>query len=110
MVDLRSEQRKVEVERRKHPRLELHCDATVLGLEGTQTITDISLGGIFIETQIPGKVKIGQTILVNTKLPSEREMIRFKAKIVSQTERGIGCQFISLQEQHRDAICLRLLL
>lgn len=33
MVDLRSEQRKVEVERRKHPRLELHCDATVLGLE-----------------------------------------------------------------------------
>ena len=106
MVDLRSEQRTVELERRKHARLELHCDATVLGLEGTQKITDISLGGIFIETKIPEKVKIGQTILINTILPSERKMIRFKAKIVSQTKRGIGCQFISLQEQHKDAICL----
>jgi len=106
MVDVRSEKKKVEIERREHPRLELHCDATVLGLEGTQSITDISLGGIFIEANIPGKLKAGQTIIVNTKLPTERVMIRFKAKVVSQTPRGIGCQFIGLQDDVRDAICL----
>lgn len=106
MVDIRSAHRKVTIERREHPRLELHCDATVHGLQGIQKITDISLGGVFIEADIPGKVKIGQTIIVNTKLPSERKTIRFKARIVSQTERGIGCQFLSLQSDERDAICL----
>lgn len=65
MVDCRSENKAVKVERRKHPRLELHCDATVLGLKGTQTITDISLGGIFVEANIPEKLKIGQTVIVN---------------------------------------------
>jgi hypothetical protein len=106
MVDVRSEKREVRVERRQHPRLELHCDATVLGLEGIQSITDISLGGIFIEAKIPEKEKIGQIITVNTNLPTEKNTIKFKAKIVTQSDRGIGCQFISLQDDERDAICL----
>lgn len=106
MADIRSEKRDVSVERRKHPRLELHCNATVLGLTGLQKITDISLGGIFIEAKIPDKVKIGQIITVNTKLPTEKSVIKFKAKVVSQLERGIGCQFISLKDSDRDAICL----
>jgi len=106
MVDVRSEKKEVRVERREHPRIELHCDASVLGLKGIQTITDISLGGIFIEVKIPGKIKVGQIITVNTKLPTEKTAIKFKAKIVSQTDRGIGCQFISLLGRERDAICL----
>jgi len=106
MVDIRSDKKDVKVERRLHPRLELHCDASVLGLTGTQAITDISLGGIFIEAKIPEKVKIGQIITVNTNLPTEKNTIKFKAKIVTHTDRGIGCQFISLQDDERDAICL----
>ena len=106
MVDVRSEKKEVRVERRQHPRLELHCDATVLGIEGTQAITDISLGGVFIEAKIPGKVTIGQIITVNTKLPTERNIIKIRAKVVSQTHRGIGCQFIGLQNDAKDAICL----
>ena len=106
MVDVRSEKREVKVDRREHPRIELHCAATVFGLKGIQTITDLSLGGVFIEADIPGKIKIGQIITVNTKLPTEKKTIRFKAKIVSQTDRGIGCQFISLENSERDAICL----
>ncbi len=105
MVDVRSENNEIKIERRAHPRLELHCDATVLGLKGIPTLTDISLGGCFIEVKIPGKVKTGQIITVNTKLPSERNGIKFKAKIVCQTERGIGCQFIMLKDSDRDAIC-----
>ena len=106
MADIRSEKKEVKIERRQHPRLELHCDAAVLGLKGIQTITDISLGGIFIEAKIPGKVEIGRIITVNTKLPTERNIIRFKAKVMYKTNRGIGCQFVSLDDQKREAICL----
>ncbi len=105
MVDLRSEQRKVVVERRKHPRLEFHCDATVMGIQGILTITDISLGGVFIEASIPDNISVGRTIFINTKLYSERDAFRLKAKIVNQRDRGIGCQFIGLNDQERDAIC-----
>ena len=103
MVDVRSENKKVKVERRAHPRLELHCDASVLGLQGVQSITDISLGGVFIEAKISGKLKIGQIITVTTKLPTEKNVLKLKAKIVSQTERGIGCQFILLDDESKDA-------
>lgn len=105
MVDVRSEKKEVQVEKRQHPRLELHCDATVPGLKGIQTLTDISFGGCFIEAKIPGKVKLGQIIILKTKLPTERNKIEVKAKIVNQRERGIGCQFISLQDGVKDAIC-----
>ena len=106
MVDIRSEQRKVKRERRKDPRLEFHCDATVLGVQGILTITDISLGGIFIETEIPDSIDVGRTVTISTKLPSERDAIRLKAKVVRQTKRGIGCQFVYLDDQERDAICM----
>jgi hypothetical protein len=43
MADLRSEKKNVGQERRKDPRLEFHCNAMVLGLDGVKTITDISL-------------------------------------------------------------------
>jgi hypothetical protein len=105
MVDVRSEKIEVKFERREHPRLELHCDTTIPGVRGIQTLTDISFGGCFIEAKIQGKVKIGQIITLNTKLPTEKKAIKVKAKIVSQKERGIGCQFISLEDDVRDAIC-----
>lgn len=105
MVDIRSEHRKVGVEKRKDPRLEFHCDATVLGVQGVLSITDISLGGIFIETSNPGSIDVGRTVMISTKLPSERYVIRLKAKVVRQTERGIGCQFVDLKEQEKEAIC-----
>ena len=92
MVDIRSEQRKVKIERRMDPRLELHCDATVLGLKGIQAITDISLGGFYLKGDIPDRIEIGQIKAVNVKLPSERYVTRFKAKVMRKTYRGIGCQ------------------
>ena len=106
MADLRSEKKNVRQERRKDPRLEFHCNAMVLGLDGVKTITDISLGGIFIEVEELDRVEIGQTVIINVKLPTEANMLRFRAKVVNKTHRGIGCQFISLEESQKDAICL----
>ena len=106
MVDLRSEKKKVNKENRKDPRLELHCNASVLGIDGIQKITDISLGGIFIETSVSNRIKPGQIITVNVKLPTEKNILKFKAKVVCETNRGIGCQFVSLDDQKKEAICL----
>ncbi len=60
MLDIRSTLRKVNSEQRKYPRLELQCKAVVRGYNGIFTITDISLGGLFIERQGALIVKIGQ--------------------------------------------------
>ena len=106
MADLRSEKKNVEQERRKDQRLEFHCDAVVLGLDGIKTITDISLGGILIECKELDRIKMGQTVVINVKLPTEPKTMRFKAKVVNKTQRGIGCQFLSLEESQKDAICL----
>jgi hypothetical protein len=106
MADLRSEKKNVRQERRKDPRLEFHCNAMVLGLDGVKTITDISLGGIFIEVEELDRTEIGQTVIINVKLPTEPNTLRFKAKVVNKTHRGIGCQFVSLEESQKDAICM----
>ena len=106
MVDVRSENKDIKNEKRNDPRLEFHCDARVFGIDGIQTITDISLGGIFLETNILDEIEVGQILIVNTKLPTERNVIRFKAKVMYKTNRGIGCQFVSLDDQKREAICL----
>lgn len=106
MVDLRSDKKEVRKERRKDPRLEFHCDARVLGIDGIHQITDIGLGGIFIETNMLDKIRVGQIVTVVTNLPTERNAIRFKAIVVNKRDRGIGCQFISLDNEKREAICL----
>ena len=106
MADLRSEKKSVKQERRNDPRLEFHCSAMVLGLDGVKTITDISLGGIFIETKDLHDIEIGQAVVINVKLPTEPKSMKLKAKVVNQTHRGVGCQFISLEESQKDAICL----
>ena len=106
MVDLRSEKKNVKQERRKDPRLEFHCNAMVLGLDGIKTITDISLGGIILEVGELDKIEIGQPVMINVKLPTEPKTMRLQAKVVNKTHRGIGCQFKSLEESQKEAICL----
>jgi hypothetical protein len=106
MIDLRSDKKKANKERRMDPRLEFHCDARVLGIDGIQKVTDISLGGIFIEIKMLDQIEIGQIVSIIANLPTERDAIKFKAKVVHKSDRGIGCQFIALDDYKRTAICL----
>lgn len=106
MADIRSKKKKVTHERRKDPRLEFHCNAMVQGIDGILTITDISLGGVFIEIGELDNIAIGKMVTINVKLPTETQAVRFKAKVVNKTDRGIGCQFISLENWEKEAICL----
>ena len=106
MADIRSEKKTVAHERRKDPRLEFHCNAMIPGIDGILTITDISLGGVFIEVVNLNNVHVGQTVTINSKLPTETQSLRFKARVVNKTSRGIGCQFVALEDREKEAICL----
>ena len=104
MVDFRSEYRAVDNDKRRNPRTELRCDATVFGVDGILIITDISLGGIFVETNASNTIPIGKIVGINLKLPTEKNVIRIKAKTVNRTGRGIGCQFIFENNNEKRAI------
>jgi len=96
MIDIRSSCKRVNYEFRRHPRLELHCDAAVQGLGSVFTVTDISLGGVFIEPKKPVIVTMGQIKHLFLQLPEEERRIQVKVKFVNQNKRGIGCEFVGL--------------
>ena len=104
MVVFRSEHRAVGKDNRKFPRTELRCNATVFGVDGVLIITDISLGGVFIEAELSSDIPVGETITINVKLPTEKKVRRMKAKTVNQNSRGIGCQLMYKNDSEKKAI------
>lgn len=110
MLDIRSEYQKVADDKRKHPRLELHCKAVIRGLNGIFTVTDISRGGVFIEPQIPVIVKVGHVTEMKLKLPEASNSIQVQVRFTNQTKRGIGCEFVNLSTANQKVIedCLEI--
>jgi len=105
-LDCRTKSKVVRKEKRKDPRVEFHCLAIIDGFHGEKRITDISLGGVFLEVEeelIPG-FYVGKGLRLLIKLPAEDDLIKVHAQIVNVTERGIGCKFIELGRKCEDAI------
>ena len=93
-----------KVERRQHPRLSFHCSATIRGINQVVRVTDISLGGFFFELKTKKKLKLGALVDVRMRLPTETDTLRFKAKLISQGTRGVGCKFVSLTPDIQESI------
>jgi hypothetical protein len=90
-------------EKRRHPRLEFQCTGMVMGKEAV--VTDISMGGIFLELdEIPEMLKIGRVTNVDLDLPTEPESVRIKIKIVNRNEKGVGAKYIDLSKENIQAI------
>jgi len=104
MVELKNISPQPKVERRQHPRLLFHCKATIRGINQVVRVTDISLGGFFFELRTKKKLKLGALVDVSMRLPTETDTLRFKAKLISQGTRGIGCKFVSLTPDIQDSI------
>jgi c-di-GMP-binding flagellar brake protein YcgR len=105
-LDCRKKSKVVTKEKRKDPRVEFHCLAIIEGFYGEKRITDISLGGVFIECEsemIP-RFHVGQGLKLLIKLPAEDDLIKVNAQIVNVTNRGIGCKFMKLGRKCEDAI------
>ena len=104
MFEVRRQNIKVEMERRAYPRLDFHCQAKIIGIKDPVTVTDISIGGFFFELKLQSKLKMGQITNVALHLPTENEPIMVKARMINQTERGVGCAFLDLSPTQRKAI------
>jgi len=104
MVDIQNNHANGDLERREHPRLVFHCKATIRGIHQVVKVTDISLGGFFFELVTNKKLKLGTLVDVSMMLPTEESTIRFKAQLISQGKRGIGCKYISLMPDTKESI------
>ena len=104
MADKHIEEHRAAKERRRDRRLGFSCDATVLGIHGIQTITDMSYGGFYLQGDIPGNIETGQTKTVNLRLPSEKHVTRLRVKIIHKTFQGMGCQLTNQNGRERAAL------
>ena len=104
MVDIQNNHPEGGSDRRKHARLGFHCKATIRGIHHVVKVTDISLGGFFFELATKKKLKLGTLVDVSMRLPTEENTIRFKAQLISQIKHGIGCKYVSLIPETREAI------
>jgi c-di-GMP-binding flagellar brake protein YcgR len=103
-VDYRRKAVEVRIEKRHFPRLEFHCQARIHGIKGRLGITDISMGGIFIELEDHSTLRKGQTVYLCISLPTERDPIKVKARVANLNGRGIGVRFINLNRRNQNSI------
>jgi hypothetical protein len=90
-------------DKRKYPRLDFQCTGMVMGQDAV--ITDISLGGIFLELdEVPELLKVGKVTNVDMDLPTEARTVRMKIKVISQNDKGVGCKFIDLSLDNTRAL------
>jgi c-di-GMP-binding flagellar brake protein YcgR len=105
-LDCRTKSKVVTKEKRKDPRVEFHCLALIEGFHGEKRITDISLGGAFVELEeeLMPRFHVGQRLRLFIKLPAEDDLMKVQIQIVNVTERGMGCKFLDLSRKCEDAI------
>ena len=94
----------VNQERRHCPRLDFTCPVIISGVKGVHSITDLSLGGVFIELS-PGSSVLnpGHKLHLIVKLPTENYSIHVRTEVKFQTRSGIGCRFLDLSEKDQES-------
>ncbi len=103
-LDYRRRAVEVRIEKRHFPRLEFHCQARIHGIKRDLWITDISMGGVFIELKNHSTLRKGQTVYLCISLPTEREPVKVKARVSNLNGRGMGARFIGLNRRNQNSI------
>ena len=105
-IDCRRNITETGKEKRVDPRVDLQCPVYIEGVPDPKTITDLSIGGVFIECDGASirKLEKGKFVTLTMKLPTEDDVIKVKAKVVNQSNRGVHCQFAQLGREIEDAI------
>jgi hypothetical protein len=96
MVFFKRRHIEVDDDRRKNTRIEFHMPVVILGIDAEAQIVDFSLEGFHIELTSSLELAIGQQVYLALRLPTERDPLRIKAKIVYVDDKGIGCRFTDI--------------
>ena len=86
----------VDADRRRNTRIEFHIPVVILGIDAEAQIVDFSLEGFHIELTSDLELAVGQQIYLALRLPTEKDPLRIKAKIVYIDGKGIGCRFTEI--------------
>lgn len=103
-VDFRREMADIQRDKRRYPRLEFHCPVRIQGVDGVHRVTDISMGGVFVEHKEPVTVNVGQILQLVIKIPTELEPIKLKAEVVNVRKRGVGFKFVDLSRRNQEVV------
>ncbi|MBW2107418.1 MAG: PilZ domain-containing protein [Deltaproteobacteria bacterium] len=103
-VDFRRKVSQVPQDKRRHPRLEFHCPARLQGIKTVCRVTDISMGGVFLEVDSTSGLELGQTLTLVLKLPTEYEPTKLTVQVANIRERGVGLRFTNLNSRTRQTI------
>jgi flagellar biosynthesis protein FlhG len=105
-IDTRRRIERVNDEKRKGARVEIVFPVRISGFQGETRVTDISMGGVFIECEnaLGTKFKKGQILHLFMHLPTENKPTIEKAEVRYVGNRGIGCKFVELSQQNEEAI------
>jgi CheY-like chemotaxis protein len=92
---------------RRHVRtfVKMKVDATVGAATHFATISNISLGGVLVQSDHP--IALGEIIKLSFFLPGDDDPITTFAKVVREgrgAEKGYGCQFLDLPDASRERI------
>jgi hypothetical protein len=94
MVNFKRQHIKVKSNRRNNDRIEFHYPIVILGIDEEARILDFSPEGLYIEMHSKKKLTIGRHVNLALKLPTEKEVLRLRAKIAYKDKNGIGCQLV----------------
>lgn len=106
-IDFRRMLVQVSEEKRRFPRLEFHCSARLHGINGSNgvvCVTDISIGGVFVEIEKHSRLKRGQIVYLHMALPTEPKAVEVKAQVSNVRARGVGMMFVDLTPKNRNTI------
>jgi hypothetical protein len=106
-IDFRRMMVQVSEEKRRFPRLEFHCPARLHGINGTGAVacvTDISMGGVFVEIAKHCRLEKGQILYLHMAFPTEPEAVEVKARVSHVRDRGVGMMFVRLTPRNRKII------
>jgi hypothetical protein len=105
-IDLRRQIQDAGCEKRDTPRIEFHCPVKIQGVNREKRVTNLSVGGLFIECEniLIHKLRIGKKLDLLIKLPTYDELLTVKVRIASVGNRGIGCNFVNLNQKSKKAI------
>lgn len=99
MVEFKSKSIPVKIDRREHPRLEFRCPVIVGSIPGFKRITDLSMGGVFIEMDPTEGLQMDRRVELSIRFPTEPSATRIKAQVVSVKPNGVGCMFLDLTDE-----------
>lgn len=93
-------------ERRKHPRVDCDCPAILQGFSGKARLAEISPAGWFVECEsgFASNLRVGQTISLIVKFPTEDETLDLKVKISRAENRGVACELLAPERRHTEAL------